>query len=104
MYLPPDPASRTIYVAGEIAQCDFWFPPIELPVGFGQTRTATQLPVLTMVCGYSRWASAMLMPSRRAEDLYAGWWQLISSWARCRGCWCGTGRVRSGGGGHGRPN
>ncbi|OBB97161.1 transposase [Mycolicibacterium peregrinum] len=23
VYLPPDPASRTIYVAGEIAQCDF---------------------------------------------------------------------------------
>jgi len=37
-YLPPDPASRTTYVAGEIAQCDLWFPPIQLPVGFGQTR------------------------------------------------------------------
>ena len=77
VYLPPDPASRTSYVAGEIAQCDFWFPPIELPVGFGQKRTAKQLPVLTMVCGYSRWASAVLIPTRRAEDLYAGWWQLI---------------------------
>ena len=31
MYLPPDPASRTSYVAGEIAQNDFWFPAIELP-------------------------------------------------------------------------
>lgn len=40
VYLPPDPASRTTYVPGEIAQCDFWFPDIELPVGFGQTRTA----------------------------------------------------------------
>jgi transposase len=28
IYLPPDPASRTTYLAGEIAQCDFWFPPI----------------------------------------------------------------------------
>jgi hypothetical protein len=36
-YLPPDPAGRTDYVAGEIAQCDFWFPDIHLPVGFGQT-------------------------------------------------------------------
>jgi hypothetical protein len=35
-YLPPDPASRTVYAADEIAQCDFWFPDIELPVGFGQ--------------------------------------------------------------------
>src|SRR4051812_10361308 len=43
-YLPPDPASRTAYTAGEIAQCDFWFPDIELPVGLGQTRTARLLP------------------------------------------------------------
>lgn len=78
-YLPPDPASRTIYVAGEIAQCDFWFPPITLPVGFGQTRSAKRLPVLTMVCGYSRWASALLVQTREGEDLFAGWWQLIGA-------------------------
>ena len=78
-YLPPDPASRTAYAAGEIAQCDFWFPPIELPAGFGQVRTAKQLPVLTMVTGYSRWASAVLVPTRGCEDLFAGWWQLISA-------------------------
>jgi transposase len=79
VYLTPDPASRTSYVAGEVAQCDLWFPPIELPVGFGQARTAKQLPVLTMVTGYSRWMSAVLIPSRSAEDLFAGWWQLISA-------------------------
>jgi len=78
-YLPPDPAGRTVYVAGEIAQCDFWFPDIVLPVGFGQFRTAKLLPVLTMVCGYSRVAAAVLVPSRSAEDLYAGWWQIIST-------------------------
>jgi transposase len=77
-FLPPDPASRTCYAAGEVAQCDFWFPDIELPVGFGQARTARLLPVLTMVCGYSRFASALLIPSRSAQDLYAGWWQLIN--------------------------
>ncbi|MGA9691461.1 MAG: IS21 family transposase [Pseudonocardiaceae bacterium] len=74
VYLPPDPASRTAYVAGEIGQHDFWFPDIELPVGCGQTRTAKQLPVLTMVTGYSRWLSAVLIPTRTAEDLFAGWW------------------------------
>jgi transposase len=74
VYLPPDPASRTLYVAGEIGQHDFWFPDIELPVGFGQIRTAKQLPVLTMVTGYARWLSAVLIPTRTAEDLYAGWW------------------------------
>jgi transposase len=77
LYLPPDPASRTAYAAGELAQCDFWFPDISLPVGSGQCRTAKRLPVLTMACGYSRWLSAVLVPSRQAEDLFAGWWQLI---------------------------
>jgi transposase len=76
-YLPPDPVSRTSYEPGEIAQCDLWFPPITLPVGFGQTRKPTQLPVLTMVCGYSRWLSGLLIPTRSAADLFAGWWQLI---------------------------
>ncbi|QHG85474.1 IS21 family transposase (plasmid) [Rhodococcus rhodochrous] len=77
VYLPPDPASRTTYQPGEIAQCDFWFPPITLPVDHGQSRTSTKLPVLTMSCGYSRWLSARLVPTRGAEDLFAGWWQLI---------------------------
>jgi transposase len=79
VYLPPDPASRTTYVAGEVAQCDFWFPDVVVPVGYGKVRTATALPVLTMVCGYSRWASAVLIPTRTAEDLYAGWWQHLST-------------------------
>ena len=78
VYLAPDPASRTTYAAGEIAQCDLWFPPITLPVGYGQTRRPAQLPVLTMVCGYSRWLSGRMIPSRHSQDLFAGWWQLIS--------------------------
>ncbi len=78
VYLPPDPASRTLYVAGEVAQCDFWFPDIEVPVGFGQTRTAPLLPVLTMITGYSRWLSAVLIPTRTAADLFAGWWGHLS--------------------------
>jgi transposase len=77
-YLPPDPAGRTAYQPGEVAQCDFWFPEITVPVGFGQARTATRLPVLVMVSGYSRWLSARLVPSRTAEDLFAGWWQLLA--------------------------
>jgi transposase len=79
VYLPPDPASRTSYVAGEIAQCDFWFPPVHLAAGSGQVRRPAQLPVLTMVTGYSRWLSAVLIPTRKAEDLFAGWWQLIAA-------------------------
>jgi transposase len=76
-YLPPDPASRTMYLAGEIAQHDFWFPPITLPVGFGQVRSAKQLPVLTMITGYARHVDGLLIPSRTAQDLFAGWWRLL---------------------------
>jgi transposase len=78
-YLPPDPASRTAYDPGELAQCDFWFPPVTVPVGFGQERGPARLPVLTMVSGYPRWLSAVLVPSRHSQDLFAGWWQLISA-------------------------
>jgi transposase len=77
-YLPPDPASRTAYAAGEIAQCDLWFPPVTVPLGCGQVRRPAQLPVLTMVCAYSRWLLGVLIPTRTAADLFAGWWQLIS--------------------------
>lgn len=47
-------------------------------MGFGQVRTPKQLPVLTMICGYSRWLMAVLIPSRHVQDLFAGWWQLIA--------------------------
>ena len=65
------------YLPGEIAQCGFWFPPLEVPVGFGQTRSALQLPVLTMISSYSHWLSAVLIPTRKAEDLFPGWWELL---------------------------
>jgi transposase len=77
-YLPPDPASRTAYDPGELAQCDFWFPPVSVPAGAGQERRPAQLPVLTMVSAYSRWLTALLVPSRHAADLFAGWWRLIA--------------------------
>ena len=78
LYLPPDPSGRTVYLPGEIGQHDFWFPPIELPAGSGQMRSAKQLPVLTMITGYARHVDGLLIPSRAAEDLFAGWWRLIA--------------------------
>ena len=95
IYLPPDPAGRTVYEAGEVGQCDFWFPDVTVPVGFGQFRTAKTLPVLTMVTGYSRWASAVLVPTRTAEDLYAGWWSHIANLGSCPRVlvWDGEGAV-----------
>ncbi len=74
-FVLPDPASRTTYVPGELAQCDLWFPPADIPLGAGQLGRP---PVLVMVAGYSRWMSALLLPSRQAPDLLAGHWQLLS--------------------------
>jgi O-antigen/teichoic acid export membrane protein len=70
--------SQCGYRPGEIAQCGLWFPPIEIPVGFGQIRSSAQLPVLTMITGYSRWLTATLIPSRHAKDLLAGSWELLT--------------------------
>jgi len=64
--------------AGKSAQCSLWFPPIKIPVGSGQSRSASRLPVLVMVTGYSRWLSAVLIPSRHADDLFTAWWHLIA--------------------------
>lgn len=101
VYLPPHPASRTAYEPGEIAQNDFWFLDIALPVGFGQTRTSKQLPVLTMVAAYSRTLFARLVPSRQAEDLYAGWWAHLARLGAVPRVlvWDGEGAVGAYGGG-----
>jgi transposase len=79
LFRPVDPVSRTEYQPGELAQCDLWFPPADVPLGFGQ---AGRPPVLVMVSGYSRVIGAVMIPSRNAPDLLAGHWRLISGWGR----------------------
>lgn len=74
LFAPPDPVSRTVYQPGELAQCDLWFPPVDVPLGSGQ---AGRPPVLVMVCGYSRWISARMIPTRQGPDLLAGHWALL---------------------------
>ena len=39
-----------------------------------------------------------MIPSRQAEDLLPGWWQLLRRLGAVPGCWCGTARARSAGG------
>src|SRR5258705_622617 len=60
-----------------MGRCFLCSPPIHLSVGFGQVRRPGLLAVLTIITGYSRWLSAMLIPTRSAAALFAGWWQLI---------------------------
>lgn len=77
LFAPTDPASRTSYAPGELAQCDLWFPPVDIPVGFGQVQ---RLPVLTVTAGYSRMPGALMIPTRQAEDLIAGHWNVFTGW------------------------
>ncbi len=79
LFAPPDPVSRTDYQPGELAQCDLWFPPVDVPLGFGQ---AGRPPVLVMVSGYSRLLTARMIPSRQSPDVLAGHWELISQLGR----------------------
>ena len=77
-YLPQDPTGRTSYEPGGRAQNDFWFPPASIPVGHGTVASGKQVPpVLVMASGYSRWMLGLMIPSRHAEDLVLGTWQLL---------------------------
>jgi transposase len=74
-YLPADPVSRTTYQPGELAQCDLWFPPVDIPLGYGQSGRP---PVLVIVSGYSRVITARMLPSRQSGDLIDGHWRLLA--------------------------
>lgn len=74
-YVGIDPADRLVHEPGEAAQLDLWFPEPRIPVGFGQ---AAMLPVLVMTLTFSKFLSAVMLPSRQGGDLFAGMWQLIS--------------------------
>jgi len=101
-YAGIDPADRLVHEPGQATQCDLWFPETGIPVGHGQSAI---LPVLVMTATYSRFISAVMLPSRQAGDLLAGMWQLISAvgavsrtlvWDR-ESAIGGTGRVSAGG-------
>ena len=75
LYRPANPADRTTYEAGQIVQCDLWFPGKVVPVG---DKVLADPPVLTMVAAYSGFIMAVLLPSRTTGDLVAGMWHLLS--------------------------
>lgn len=67
------------YEPGEITQCDLWFPEPKVPVARGQERI---LPVLVMTLGFSRFMTAVMIPSRQGGDILSGMWDLISGIGR----------------------
>ena len=69
VYLPPDPAGRTTYEPGELAQWDIWFPAVDIPIS---AQRSARLPVLVGVSAYSSWTVGCMIPSRESHDLLAG--------------------------------
>jgi len=75
-YAPKDPADRITYRPGDQVQCDLWFPPASVPLGHGQAGSP---PVLVMVASFSRFITAVMVPTRTTADLLAGMWRLLAS-------------------------
>ncbi len=75
LYTGVDPADRLVHRPGEAAQFDLWFPEPVIPLGYGQARV---LPVLVMTLTFSRFLTALMIPSRQQGDLLAGMWQLVT--------------------------
>jgi len=75
-YAPTDPADRIVYHPGDQVQCDLWFPEPRIPVGAG---VLVLLPVLVMVASFSKFITAVMIPSRTTADLLSGMWALLSS-------------------------
>lgn len=69
LYLPPDPAQRTFYFPGELAQFDLWQPEVAIPVGFSQVA---KLWVVVGALGFSRFAGGWMVPSRATHDVLGG--------------------------------
>lgn len=73
-YAPADPADRLVWLPGDAVRCDLWFPPVKVPTGASQHASP---PVLVMMAAYSRFITAVMLPSRTTPDLVAGMWLLL---------------------------
>ena len=76
---PLDPADRLSWAAGDVAQCDLWFPPRKILLEDG---SRTLLPVLVMTCAHSRFMLAKMIPTRKTPDLLMGSWELLRQLGR----------------------
>ena len=76
---PVDPADRLTWSAGDVVQCDLWFPPRKILLEDG---SRTLLPVMVMTCGYSRFTLARMMPTRKTPDLLLASWSLLKQLGR----------------------
>ena len=72
---PIDPADRLTWAAGDVVQCDLWFPPRKILLEDGSRGL---LPVLVMTLAYSRFMLARMIPTRKTQDLLLAMWALLS--------------------------
>jgi hypothetical protein len=71
---PVDPADRLIWLPGDAAQCDLWFPPKKIPLEDG---SKTLLPVMVITAAHSRFMVGRMIPTRHTPDLLLGMWTLL---------------------------
>ena len=74
-----DPADRLIWLPGDAAQCDLWFPPKKMPLEDG---SKTLLPVLVITAAHSRFMVGRMIPTRHTADLLLGMWELLQELGR----------------------
>lgn len=74
LYVPLEAFGRSEYRPGELAQWDLWEPPVDIPVGFGQTA---QLRVIVGVPCFSRLLLARMIGSKETPDVLGGHLELL---------------------------
>jgi len=73
-HLPVDPSDRLIWLPGDAAQCDLWFPPKKIPLEDG---SKTLLPVMVITAAHSRFMVGRMIPTRHTQDLLLAMWALL---------------------------
>jgi len=76
---PVDPADRLIWLPGDAAQCDLWFPPKRIPL---EDSSSVLLPVLVITAAHSRFMAGRMIPTRHTADLLLGMWMLLQMLGR----------------------
>lgn len=76
---PVDPCDRLIWLPGDAAQCDLWFPPRKIPLEDG---SRTLLPVMVITAAHSRFMVGRMIPTRHTQDLLLGMWELLQDLGR----------------------
>jgi hypothetical protein len=66
---PVDPSDRLIWLPGDAAQCDLWFPPKKIPLEDGSKAL---LPVMVITAAHSRFMVGQMIPTRQTHGLLAG--------------------------------